>query len=355
MSPATPRAAAAISLEDLLAFNDELVALVRAGVPLERGLTELASDLTGRMNAIVYDVGQRVRAGQSLPQAISESRSRFPPVYAAIVEAGMRTGRLPIVLERLAAAARRMAELRRAVLVATVYPIVVVLLAYLLLVFFIIKVWPAFFKLIGVQHTFVLDGLAALERYQDWWVPAFPLVLLSVVGIWWYRMGRARILQSSRVPLGMHWIPGTGGMLSDARIAMLCDILALLVEHDVPLDQAMVLAGEASGDPVVADSARTAAASLLRGDNLSLGAHHMPGFPPLLRWLIATGHNQRMLVGLLKHSAEIYRGRALRRSQWLRIYLPVVLTVAIGGTATLLYALTVFVPITNLLQKLAGS
>ena len=346
--------AGAISLEDLLAFNDELVALVRAGVPLERGLEDLAGDLPSRLSAIVVDVAQRVSAGKTLPQAIAEVRPKFPRVYAAIVEAGLRTGRLPIVLERLAASARRISELRRAVLLATLYPVVVLLMAYALFVFFVLKVMPQFFALAGVRPGTILVVLSKLDDTVAWWGPAIPIVFLSLLALWWLRSSRAGVIGSSRTTMGLPWVPGTDAMLADARVAMLCDVLALLVEHDVPLAEAILLAGEASGDELLAESAEVAAASIRRGDNLLLVEHHLPGFPPLLRWLIATGYGQKMLVGLLFHSAEIYRERALRRSQWLRVYLPVLLTVAVGGTATLLYALTVFVPMADLLEKLAG-
>ena len=78
------------------------------------------------------------------------------------------------------------------------------------------------------------------------------------------------------------------------------------------------------------------------------------GVTPFMRWLIANGQNERTLVPLIRHTAQMYRQRALRQADWLRIYLPTVLTVGIGGTATLIYGLTLFLPYTTLLKDLAG-
>ena len=56
---------------------------------------------------------------------------------------------------------------------------------------------------------------------------------------------------------------------------------------------------------------------------------------------------------LVRHTAQIYRQRTLRQADRLRVYLPTLLTIAIGGAATLIYCLALFVPYTNLLKDLA--
>ena len=77
------------------------------------------------------------------------------------------------------------------------------------------------------------------------------------------------------------------------------------------------------------------------------------GLAPLIRWLILRGQNERMLVPLVRHTAETYRQRTLRQTDWLRFYLPALLTVGIGGTATLLYGLSLIVPLANLYRHFA--
>jgi len=62
-----------ISLEQLIALNDEIAALSRAGMPLERGLLEVGSDLPGRLGAITTDIGSRMSRGENLSQALENS------------------------------------------------------------------------------------------------------------------------------------------------------------------------------------------------------------------------------------------------------------------------------------------
>ena len=88
----------AISLTDLAALNDEIAALVRAGVPLERGLTGGSSDLPRRLGAYAAELGARMERGESLAQAVAAQKN-FPPVYRAVIAAGTKAGRLPVALE----------------------------------------------------------------------------------------------------------------------------------------------------------------------------------------------------------------------------------------------------------------
>ncbi len=78
------------------------------------------------------------------------------------------------------------------------------------------------------------------------------------------------------------------------------------------------------------------------------------GFPPMLSWLLMTSSRQPDLGEALSRSAKIYRQRAARIAARAAVFLPIWLTVFVGGTATLLCALTAFVPIARLFYHLAS-
>ena len=100
-----------MGLDALVALNDEMAALVRAGVPLDQGLTQLARDLPGRMGAVAKRLGDRLAAGESLDRAVSHEEAALPPVWRAVVMAGVRSGQLAVALEGLSQTGRRIAEL----------------------------------------------------------------------------------------------------------------------------------------------------------------------------------------------------------------------------------------------------
>ena len=154
-------------------------------------------------------------------------------------------------------------------------------------------------------------------------------------------------------------MPSFRKLLAESRAAGFAEILALLVEHQTPLTEAVVLAAESSGDPRLTLAAKQLAAEI--GAGIASGAHEQSAagrpqglvdIPPLLRWLIATGGNQATFAAALRDAADTYRRRAIRRADWLRLYLPMLLTLGIGGTVVVLYALSLFVPWTSMLYQL---
>jgi general secretion pathway protein F len=146
-------------------------------------------------------------------------------------------------------------------------------------------------------------------------------------------------------------------MVRDARLASFSEILGLLVQHEVPLAPAVRLAGDASGDAELSKSAGQLGNALASGIQLgtSTTAARSGELPRFLVWLIGAGETKQVLAPFLNQTAEMYRRSAIKRAEWIRFYLPLLMTLVIGGVAVLLYALALWVPLTNLLEEAATS
>ncbi|MHB1036500.1 MAG: type II secretion system F family protein [Pirellulales bacterium] len=345
-----------ISLAHLIALNDEIRSLVRAGVPLETGLASLGKDMPGTLGRITTVLAERMSGGESLPEILASQSGAFPPVYRAVVEAGWRSGRLSVALEGLASSSRRLAELRRVVGMATFYPLLVFMLAYGLFIFFLVQILPKFqaaSQSLRLPAQEPLAWLAKLGATVDYWGAAIPLVVLAMACLWWYRSGRAMVMHPRYAGTLLGWVPWMGRMFTCSRAATFAEVLALLVEHEVPLDEAVVLAAEAGGDTATQRAARAIAEGIRRGEGFDSHFGRSAEFPPLLRWLIVSGQRQGVLLPALRHAAEIYWQRAMQQVDLARVLLPTVLTLVIGGTVTLIYALALFVPWTTMLKHLS--
>lgn len=342
----------AISIDQFIALNDELAALVRAGLPMERGLRELGADLPGALGDTVQILATRLSHGERLPQALAAERHRFPGVYGAVVEAGLKAGRLSAALEGLSSFARSYAELRRAIGMAFLYPLIVLTLAYGLLLFFALDIVPKFLE---TYSFFRLPTHNIVERLRDtlpYWGPIPPAVLL-LVGFWWIRSGRVLLLQPAWARRTLGWIPWVRGILANARAACFSELLALLVEHEVPLPEAITLAAEATADDAMVVGAREVAASVERGDSVPHAVRAAEVFPPMLRWLMITGLGHGALVKALRHAGETYRELSLHHASLVKQLLPVALLLGVGATSAFVYCLTVFEPFTALLYELS--
>jgi len=341
-----------ITLDDLVALNDEIAALVRAGVPLEPALAEMAGELPGKLGRLTDALAREMARGRALADVLADPALRLPPVYRAVIEAGARAGRLPAALESATRSIRQIAEIRRGVAVAAMYPFLIVAMACLALALFTAVVAPqvlSMMRAMDVPGDRPLAWLSAAGRWAVVWGPAAAAAVLGLAGLWWFRSRRASAIASPRVGRLMGWFPWVGNTLRWTRASAFAEVLALLVENGVPLEQAVVLAAEATGDAELIAGAGDAAGRLARGEVAGAGQ----GLPPLLRWLLGCARRETLLAAL-RHAADSYHRRARRHAELARTFLPVLLTLVVGGTAVLVCALLTFIPYTTSLYRMAS-
>ena len=125
-------------------------------------------------------------------------------------------------------------------------------------------------------------------------------------------------------------------------------------DHQVPLPEASLLAAEAAGDRPLQRVAARIASSVRSGHSLADCLAVGRELPPFVSWMLICGERQGTLITTLRQVADVLRQRAASQSDWLRIMLPTMLVVFIGGTAVLAYALAVFVPMSQLLHALGN-
>ena len=345
-----------VSLQELTALNDEIAALVRTGVPLDAGLKRLSGDLSGRMGTIAAGLGEELDRGTPLPEALESSGVTFPPIYRAVVEAGIRSGRLSSALESIARSTRRLAEARRTVSASLVYPIFLFLLAWQLVMFFWWKIAPAmlaFCEDSSILAVRVLEGIMSLGKYSYIWSPVIQLVVIVTFAVWIYRSGRASLLDPAWSSRLFGWLPWLGPMVRCYRQAALAEVLHALIEHEVPLPEAIRLAAKAAGTRQTQRGAEQIAGAIERGEKLGGRVERAPGFTPVLEWLLRSGHDRGMLKSALEHAANSYERRAQRLAISAQLYMAPLMTLAIGGTVAAAYAALTFGTWLALLQSMA--
>lgn len=344
MSEATRKSA--MSLDDLIVLNDEIAAMVRAGVPLDQGLLATGHDMPGKLGALTTAVAVEIGRGATLREAIESDRTPLPAIYRAVVDAGLRSGRLAAALESVAGFLRRLAESRREITAALVYPVLVVIVAWCVGFFVFTHVMP----MMHATLTNLTFGRSPLTRWlpavsQAWyWAGVVPIALVLLAAWVWRCSGRATLMQDRASAALLGWMPWMGRMIRMTRVAAFTDVLALLVENEVPLEQGVVLAAESTGQPRLIESARSLAARLSMGEPPDAQRLRELAIPPMLGWMIASGLRHGALLAALRHAAKTYHRRAEHAAEVARIFLPVLFTLVIGGLAVLIAGLGLFLP-----------
>ena len=344
-----------ISLDQFLAFNDEIVTLVRSGLPLELGLRGISKDYPGDLADISYSLAEQMERGESLPDAVARERAGLPALYRTVVEAGMKAGRLPTALETLSQMAGELLELRRSITLAMLYPLIVVVLAYALFLTFLVHIF-GHLESIYIDYRLPIDG--ALKMVLDvrdsaamWvWIP--PLVIVGIV-YWWGRQSAYRFFELSRIQFPLTLIPGLRQIAKYHAQANFTELTALLLESQVPLAETLRIAADATGDDGLRKDVEELATQAERAGIRQEDDHtRLTSIPPLVAWVLRWEVEASARVASLKELGKIYRDQAKSLAAWQRVLLPILCGTIIGGGVVLLYALSMFLPLRDFLMDL---
>lgn len=339
-----------MTFDDLAALNREMAALVRARLPLEEGLSQVASDQGGKAATWASRLAEAMSQGMSLDEAIAAQGASFPTAYGAVVRAGQRSGKLAAALDGFADSAGRLADLRLIAAQAAVYPLLVMLVAWFVLLAAVGVLLPAYHAL-DLPRTYLFDSIQLSRRTLSALAVAVPLLLILFAAIWWFRS--ARFGARAAWPSPFRWIPGSSKsaqLMSQARFA---ELLQLLMANQVDLPTALQLAAGACGSDTLRSAADSLAASIAAGGAVEDNPTALRQLPPLVRLALASKTSPPQQVNALAGAAEAYRERA---SSWIRhvaIVLPVVLTILLGVFVVGTCVLLLFQPYTALVRELA--
>jgi len=239
-----------IPLKTLLLFNQELAALLKAGLPLLQGLNlmlERMKDPTFR--EVLLEVRDQVKGGVELSDAFATFGDLFPPLFASTLKAGERTGELEQVIRRFIRYLRLVLEARKRVFSALVYPAVLIGLSITMLFVmgvFVVPRFTIFYDAMDLELpliTRVVVGVSLFLRHNLLW-----LFLAAVVGagVWsrWTRTDAGRLaVDSARLRA-----PILGPVLSRFAVSEFCRSLSTLLSGGLPLVPALEISTRAVGN-----------------------------------------------------------------------------------------------------------
>ena len=299
-----------VTPEQLVALNDEIAMLVRAGVPLELGLRELNGSVPTALGRISGEISQRLQEGVPLTESLSATLPYLPRVYAAVVDAGLKAGNLPKALESLSRFVRQGLELRHRIEFAFLYPLFVFLLAYALFLTFVVETAPHWHEIWGefvpIADPYVTAMASLSQSWQSWaWIP--PAIIFVLI-VWWTLFGRSSFLPDRRPSALLNFIPGLRSIINFWHWANFCELLATLLEHQVPLPAAINLAADATGNVTIHNQMTAVSAELQTGKSMSDCLRGRMAIPPYLRWSLGSAQHPDAFQSALLHGTANHAG-----------------------------------------------
>ncbi|HSF11845.1 MAG TPA: type II secretion system F family protein [Erythrobacter sp.] len=318
----------------------ELAVLLNAGIALERAMTLMLDSVEdAALRAELATMQQQVKEGAPLSRTMAERAGLFPPMAAAMAEAGEADGKLGAALERLADALQRDDDLRSLIITAMIYPIILVVLSVAVIAMMLLFVVPQFESLFAgaadrlpAASRFIM-GASQTLRSDGWWM----VLVLVIAGFAVRQILRGPQARAARD----RWIlgvPQIGSLVRGAETARFARTLGVLVEGGVPLPSATLLAGRSIGNTHMAAAVREVAGGMKEGGGLTAPLAAADIFPKKAIGFFRTGEETSELGPMLIRLADVLDRDVKIQLQRLVGLLTPAITVILGAVVATIIA-----------------
>ena len=334
--------------------SDSVVGALTTLVDQQRGLVSgllaLADDAPSRgMRRTLRELAGRLETGAPLDEALLAGRS-IPRPLAVAAEAGRKTGRLLPVLHEYQIASEELSRQRWILWGALVYPLVLTLSSFALIVFLFREILPQFRNIISDFGISIGPVLLFLFTLSDLLASPVTLGVLGILlgGVILFAVGLRFLPPLTRL---FHWVPLLGTTLYWSGMSEFCRWMSVFVRAKAPLAPSFSSMGSLIGDPWIARCARLLAQRTAQGERLEDAADNVAGLPTPLRSICRWSRHGEAFPDMLERSALVFAEQARLQAEVLRTALVPILFVGVAGTV-IVVMFAIMVPLFALLQAL---
>jgi type IV pilus assembly protein PilC len=334
----------AIKQKDIAIFTRQLATMMKAGVPLIQSFDIVARGSTNpKLTKLLTDIRSDVETGTSLSAAFRKHPLYFDALYCNLVEAGEAGGILEALLERLALYQEKTMAIKNKIKSALIYPVAVLVVAFVVLSVIMIFVIPAFkevFTSFGADLPApTLVVIAMSEIFVKYWYLIFGIL---GGGIYFFLESwkRSEKMQKAMDRLLLR-VPVFGDLVNKSCIARWTRTLSTMFAAGVPLVEALDSVGGASGNAVFQEATEQIQKDVSTGSALTTSMQTTGVFPTMVIQMCAIGEESGALDQMLGKAAEFYEDEVDEAvkglSTLMEPFIIVVLGVLIGGIVVSMY------------------
>lgn len=335
-----PRGNRVISTERFLLFNQELLALVRAGLPIVQSLDiMLERQKDARFREVLGDIREKITSGIALSDAFASYGDMFPPIYSTSLRAGERSGDMEGVLRRFLRYQKMIVALRKRVVSALIYPLILMLLSgtmIFVMLTWVIPKFAEFFEGFGATlpwFTVVMITVATTLRDNVLFIGVGVIAAAFLLHKWINTAGR---MVWDRVKLH---IPLVGGVLHRFAIMQFTQSLGTLLSGGTPMVPSIEIASQSVTNQLVSTKIAGIVQNVREGEPLWRSLDSTGVISDLAIEMIKVGESTGALTEMLTNVSEFYDEEIeARLSRLVTAIEPLILVIMGGVIAVLLYA-----------------
>ncbi len=341
-----------IKLDDFLLFNQQLAALIHAGLPVLQSIQMLRQRSPNpKLRLVLADVESRITSGSALSDALEAQGDTFPKIYTASILAGERSGSLDDVLRRYVEYTKSMAQLRRKIRGALTYPIILLCAAFLLigvLTTFVIPQFSSLYDNMGSElpgiTTFVV-GISSAVRDNIYWLA--PAIVIAIFGlVFWRRTENGRRTMD-------RWtlkIPIIGDLIRQMTTAQLSRSLATLLAGGITVIESFQIALASVTNRELLRSTEPALPKIREGKPFTESLAAAGWMPELAVDMIGVGERSGSLREMLDEVAGFYDAETEVKLGQLTTFIEPAILVTMGGIVITIL-LAIYLPLLQMVSK----
>ena len=296
----TPRA--------LLVFNQELLALVRAGLPILTALDLLRErGQESRLRSLLEVVRDEIKGGAALSAAMARHAQVFGPLYTASLRAGEQSGNFVDALTRYVEYQKRILTLRQRLRAALTYPAILITASLAVIVFLLTFVVPTFSTIYGDMDAELPVATRILVGITGQLKRLLPLAALAVtalgLALWRWRLTPEGRRLTDRWILVLPWV---GTLISGYLFSRFARTLAMMQAGGIPMIPSLETTLATVGNAYLDGKLRTAIPRVAAGNTLADALDRSGVSPPFLVELVSVGESSGSLGEMLGHIADLY-------------------------------------------------
>lgn len=359
-----------VSTKKLTAFTRQLSTLQDAGLPILRSLRILEQqEKPGLMRVTLRTVADDVEAGTTLSEAMSRHPKVFDRLYVNMVAAGEAGGVLDVILQRLADFMEKAQKLRRKVIGAMIYPVVVICVALLIvtgIMYFVVPKFREIFKDFGTDlpaptvllmkmSDFILGRIEVSEGvYRDMIVPGWAIVLFSPVAVFIF-FKLLKKFKGGRTALDVVKlkIPILGNIIGKTSIARFTRTLGTLVSAGVPILEALIITRDTCGNAVYEKALQNVHDAIREGDSFANPLRASKVVDSIVVNMVDVGEETGDLDKMLIKVADNYDDEVETLVAGLVSLLEPIMVVILGLIVGFI-VVSLFLPLVSLINSLSG-
>src|SRR5262245_24957379 len=344
-----------VKANDFLLFNQQLAALVRAGIPILQAISMLRKRAaSARLRSVLGDVEEQIKGGAALSEAFASQGPIFPRIYTASILAGERSGALDDVLNRYVSYMRRNVALRRKIRGALAYPLFLLFASACMVTFLTVYVVPRMsdlFSGFGNELPTVTQIVVGLSRWLSTNIIWLGPVVIggSVLLFLWSRTPRGK-LQLSALLLK---IPLAGSLSVQLSVARAPRALVTLLAGGITLVESWEIASESITNLELRRRSSAILPMIREGRSFTESLEAAEWIPPLAVDMIGIGERSGSLREMLDEVAVFYDAESEVRLEQLTTTLEPAILVVMGGVVVTIL-LSIYLPIIQSISSGAG-